>query len=86
MTTLVERTIRTQRENLKKAHNSRFIANGNEYRITYSGGLAEFFAIYGRRVGERNFKYIDGFSAYKFYTKEQVVSYAKALVAESVKN
>lgn len=77
--TLVERTLRAQRDNLKEAHNYRFTKGGYEYRLLYEGGLAESFSIMRRREGERNFKYYDGFSAYKFFTKEQVIAYAKAV-------
>lgn len=83
MLNLTERTIRTQRENLKSAHNERYTQDGNEFRLLYEGGLGEAFSIVVRRVGERDFKTCGGFSAYKLYTKEQVINYAKALTAQS---
>jgi len=86
MTTLIERVIRTQSESIKQAHNERFEMDGYEFRIIYEGGLAESIAILRRRIGDRNFKYFDGFSAYKLYSKEQVVSYAKALTSQKLKD
>ena len=82
MTTLIERTLRTQREQLKLAHNERFTKGEYEFRLIYEGGLAESFAILARKQGERNFNYFDGFSAYKFYTTEQVLAFAKAQASQ----
>lgn len=82
MTTLVERTINTQKEELKKVHNERFTQGDVEFRLIYEGGLSESIAILARRAGDRNFKYFDGFNAYKFFNAKQVVSYAKALTAQ----
>ena len=86
MTTLVKRFIRTQKENLKQAHNFRFTYGEHEFRLIYEGGLAESFAIMYRKIGDRNFRYFDGFSAYKLYDKEQVISLAKALASQKLKN
>ena len=79
MTTLVERTIRAQRKNLKRAHNARFHLNGMEYRIVYDGGVGEYMSVYGRKNTER-FRFIDGFHAYKLHSAEEVVDTAKRKV------
>lgn len=84
METLVKRFIRTQKENLKQTHNERYEQGDYEFRLIYEGGLAESFAILYRRIGERNFKYFDGFSAYKFNNKEQVIAFAKALTSQKM--
>ena len=86
MTTLIERTLKTQKNNLKQAHNERYTQGDYEFRIIYEGGLAESFAIMAREIGGRNFRYFDGFSAYKLHNKEQVVSYAKALTSQKFKD
>ena len=86
MIPLVERTLRTQKEQLKLAHNERYTQGELEFRIIYEGGLAESFAILSRKKGERNFKYFDGLSAYKLYNAEQVISYAKALTSQRLNN
>jgi len=75
-----EEIIRDQRKELKKAHNKRFFIDDMEYKLDYEGGFAEGFGIYRRPVGARNFKYVIGFSAYKFRTKEQVISFAKSVI------
>ena len=47
--TLIERTIRAQKERLKKVNNERFTIGDMEYRISYDGGVAEFISVYGRK-------------------------------------
>ena len=84
MTSLVERTIRTQKENLRKVHNVRFIIGDTEYKLTYVGGLSEYIAIDARKVGHRNFKCANGFAGYKFYTAEDAIEHAKKLVSENL--
>ena len=84
--TLIERTIKTQKAELKKAHNERFIIGDFEFRLIYEGGLAEFFRIMCRKVGERNFKYLTGFNSYKLVSKEAVINHAKELVSQKVKD
>ena len=80
MITVAERVIKTQRENIKKAHNARFKYKDMEYRISYDGGLAEFFSIHGRKVGTEQFKYVAGFNGYKYNNKEQVIAHARLLM------
>lgn len=77
--TLIERTIRAQRERLKKVNNARFTLNDTEYRIKYEGGVAEFISIYGRK-GNKPFHYVNGFFGYKMDNAEQVIAMAKAIV------
>ena len=86
MASLVERFIIMQRETLKQAHNFRFTYEGYEFRLIYEGGLAESFSVLWRKIGDRNFRHFDGFSAYKLYDKEQVISFAKALVSQKLKD
>ena len=81
--TLVERTIRAQRERLKKVNNTRFNVGDVEYRITYEGGVAEFISIYGRK-GSKPFRYIDGFFGYKLNNAEEVVAKAKQVIRERI--
>lgn len=78
--TLAERTVKTQRENLKKVHNARFEYNGYEYRLSYHGGVAEFISIDGRKKGTEQFRYIDGFVGYKLFNRDQAIAYAKNLI------
>ena len=76
---IADTIIDAQRAELKKAHNARFVINNHEYRIKYEVGIADSFAVYGRPVGTRYYQYIVGFSGFKLYSKEQVISMAKEL-------
>ena len=80
MITVAERVLRTQRENIKKANNYRFKYKGMEYKLSYDGGLAEFFSIQGRKLGTERFKYIDGFNGYIFDNKDQIIEHAKRMI------
>ena len=83
--TLVERTVRAQRERLKKVNNERFTIGDMEYRITYEGGVAEYISVYGRR-GTRPFHYITGFFGFKLNTVEEVIAKAKDLAYKKYLN
>ena len=78
--TLAERTLNMQKENLKNANGARFTKHGYEYKLSYEGGIAEAVNIYGRRVGERNFKLVSGFNAYMCNTTDEVIKQSMALV------
>ena len=80
--TMAERVLRTQKENLKAVDNYRFKANGIEYRIRYEGGLSETINVYGRKDSAKPYRYVDGFAGYKMHDKEQVIAYAKGLIAQ----
>ena len=82
--TIAERTIMTQRENIRKAHNARFNYKDMEFRITYDGGLSEFFSIHGRRRGTEQFKYVSGFAGYKYATKDDVIEHAKTVIMQKI--
>ena len=84
MTTTAERVVRTQRNNLKKVHNKRFTYKDYEYRIEYVGGLSEYIAVDGRKIGTKVFKSVTGFAGYKFQTAEDVFTHAKTLVMNIV--
>ena len=79
--TMAERMLRTQRENIKKANNARFEFDDKEYVIRYEGGIAEYVGIYGRKKGIGHYRFVDGFAGYKMNTAEQIVSMAKAIIA-----
>ena len=86
MVTLAERFIRNQKEALKDANNARFTVGEWEYKLAYEGGIAESFAIYGRRKGTSDYSYINGFMGFKLFNREQVIAMAKALVAKNSKD
>lgn len=75
MTTLIDRTLRKQKETLKSVNNARFHLNGMEYKISYDGGIGEYISVYGRENNER-FRFINGFHAYKLKTKDDVIGMA----------
>lgn len=78
--TLAERTIRTQRETLKKANNMKFECNGNEYRLRYEGGVAEYISIHCHKKNRQEYKCVGGFDGYTMYSVAEVVDKAKAMV------
>ena len=79
--TLAERTIRTQKDNLKEVHNTRFAVNGWEIKLAYVGGIGEFIDILGRQNTEKPFKSIGGFFAYNMNKANEVVDHAFHMVA-----
>lgn len=81
--TLAERTIRTQREALMNAHNTRFEMNGKEYIIRYEGGIAEFIGVYCRAKNNHKYTFEKGFAGYKMRTTEQIIEKAKELVSKT---
>lgn len=79
MTTLIDRKLRMQRQNIKESHGKRFFMQGMEYRIVYDGGVGEYVSVYGRRGSDR-FRFINGFYAYMLHTADEVISTAKKKV------
>ena len=78
--TVAERRITATRDELKKAHNTKFTVGDTDYKIAYEGGIAEYIGIYGRKKGGLLFRFVAGFNGYDYTTKEQVISKAKELV------
>lgn len=64
--------IETQRRDFKKADGIRFIYKGYEYELRYEGGFGDFFGIYRREQGRRNFKYFDGFTGVECASANEV--------------
>lgn len=83
--TLIERTIRAQKERLKKVNNERFTIGDMEYRISYDGGVAEYISVYGRK-GNKPFHYIDGFFGFKLNNAEEIIAKAKDLAYKKYSN
>ena len=77
---IAERIINEQKGNLQELNNKRFIDGNMEYRLSYDGGIAESITIQGRRVGTKDFVYINSFNAYTFKTAKEAFDYAKSIV------
>ena len=75
--------IETQRHEFKKADKLRFIYKGYEYELRYEGGFGDFFGIYRREQGRRNFKYFDGFSGVECASANEVEEKFQAVVCKS---
>lgn len=76
--------LQNQERNIKAADGFRFTYNGYEFRVTYRGGFAAYFAIDYRQIGKRNFKYFSGIPGYQYYTANQVLTAVKEVVVEKV--
>lgn len=62
-----------QEKNISKLDNLRITKDGYEYRISYRGGFAAYFAIDRRKIGKRNFKYFGGVGGYDCFTAQAVL-------------
>ena len=65
--------ISAQENNIKRLDNLRITKDGYEYRISYHGGFASYFAIDRREIGKRNFKYFGGVGGYDCFTAQAVL-------------
>ena len=83
---IATKLIKKQRETLRGVNNYRFTIKGNEFRIKYEGGIAEYVSVTGRPDRKHNFKHVVGFHAYKLYDREQVIEKAKDLASQMVKD
>ena len=78
--TASERRILATKDELRKVHNTKISHGDMDYRIEYEGGIAEYVSIYGRKKGGLAYRFVDGFNAYDYSTKDQVLERAKEII------